>query len=278
MEGPVDVDSCRIVWKREGSGSPLLLVHGWPLHSSTWDGVLPHLTRTHTCFAPDLPGLGETEWSDGADLSFAAQARRLAKLVDALGLDRYSMIAQDTGATIARLVAAQHGERVRALVLLNTEIPGHRPPWIPLFQKTAALPGSTLGFSLSMRSRAFLRSPMGFGGCFHDRARIDDAFVSRYVEPLLRERRRMEGALRYLRGIDWSIVDGLPDVHRRITARVRLVWGTEDPTFPLERARPMVAHFRNADLVEVPRARLLLHEERPEAVAAATSEVLAAAA
>jgi pimeloyl-ACP methyl ester carboxylesterase len=51
---------------------------------------------------------------------------------------------------------------------------------------------------------------------------------------------------------------------------VLLVWGEDDPTFPIARARAMAGQFRDCrGLVAVPRARLLLHEERPEAVAAA---------
>ena len=55
---------------------------------------------------------------------------------------------------------------------------------------------------------------------------------------------------------------------------VRLIWGADDPTFPLARAREMLKQFPDANLVEIPRARLLVHEERPAEVARAVLEFL----
>jgi pimeloyl-ACP methyl ester carboxylesterase len=176
---------------------------------------------------------------------------------------------------VARLLALDDPARVSGLVLLNTEIPGHRPPWIPIYQTLAGLPGAGGPFGLLLRSRTYLRSPLGFGGCFFDRDRIDGAFVARYVRPVLADARRRDGMLRYLRGIDWSVVDSLADVHRRIEAPVRFVWGAADPTFPLASARAMVGHFTTrVDLIEIPDACLLVHEERPLEVARATVDFL----
>jgi pimeloyl-ACP methyl ester carboxylesterase len=55
---------------------------------------------------------------------------------------------------------------------------------------------------------------------------------------------------------------------------VRLIWGADDPTFPVALAREMVKQLPDARLVEVPGARLLVHEERPDDVAGAVIEFL----
>jgi haloalkane dehalogenase len=274
--GRLTVGPNRIAFRRLGAGPPLLLVHGWPFHGRTWDGILPALRERFTCWVPDLPGLGLTEWSEDTDFSFRGQARTLRAFVDAAGLGPYSVIAHDTGGTIARL-AASDDPRVERLVVLNTEMPGHRPPFIPLFQRTAALPGAAGNFRLTLGWRWYLRSRIGFGGCFRDRSRIDDAFVARYVTPLRESPRRLDGVLRYLRGIDWEVVDALPAIHRRITAPARLVWGAADPTFPVALARGMLPQFGGgADLVEVPDACLLVQEERPADVARAVLDFIPA--
>ena len=88
-------------------------------------------------FHPDLPGLGETLWTEATDFMFAAQADTLRSFVDAFGLLQYAIVAHDTGGTIARRLAVIDGHRVNRMVLIGTEIPGHRPPWIPFFQKVA---------------------------------------------------------------------------------------------------------------------------------------------
>ena len=266
----VDVGSARIAYRQVGRGEPLLLIHGWPLSSWSFRRVLPRLAERFTCYLPDTPGLGESEWRDDADFRFAAQAERLQRLVDVLDLPSYSLLAFDTGATLARQLTLIDPARVRRLVLLNTEIPGHRPPFIPLFQRTLGLPGSRFAMRQLLRSRVLRRSPLGFGGCFCDLSLLDGEFHEGSVAPLLASPRRLEGARRYLGGIDWALIDGLARRHAEIAAPVLFVWGEEDPTFPIERARPMAAQLADCrGFVAVPRARLLVHEEQPQAVLAA---------
>ena len=262
-----DVGSARIAWRRVGRGEPLLLIHGWPLSSWSFRRVLPRLAERFTCYLPDTPGLGESEWHEDADFTFAVQAERLRRFADELDLAAYSLFAFDTGGTLARQLALIDPARVRRLVLLNTEIPGHRPPWIPLFQRTLALPGSRFAMRQLLHSRALRRSPVGFGGCFCDLSLLDGEFHDGTVAPLLAEPRRLEGARRYLGGIEWALVDGLAHRHSEISAPVLFVWGEDDPTFPIEHARPMAAQLADCrGFVAVPRARLLVHEERPQAV------------
>jgi pimeloyl-ACP methyl ester carboxylesterase len=261
----VDVDGTVVPVRRFGAGPPLLLVHGFPLSGFTWRFLIPDLAREMTCLAVDLPGLGDSRWTDATDFSFPGQGRTLHRVADALGLDSYGVLAQDTGGTFARFLALED-PRVSRLVLINTEMPGHRPPWVPFYQRLMTLPGATGLLGTLVRSRRYVRSPMAFGGCFVDRDRLDGEFHEQFVAPIAHSVRRRDGIRRYLIGAQWPPVDELRTLHARLTIPVRLVWGTEDPTFPLTLARPMTAQLPHADLVEVPGARLLPHEERPDAV------------
>jgi pimeloyl-ACP methyl ester carboxylesterase len=266
----VDTGTESLPCRRFGSGPPLLLVHGFPLSGFTWRKVLPELAKHFTCFAPDLPGMGDSQWTDRTDFSFPGQGATLKRLVDRLGLDRYSVLAHDTGGTFARYLALDDGARVEKLVLVNTEIPGHRPPWIPLYQFLMRLPGTLTAFSLLLRSSAFLRSPMGFGGCFNDLGLIEGDFHDHVIAPMLESPKRLEGMQRYLVGAEWAPVDALAHEHLRLRMPVRLIWGADDPTFPIEHARRMVGQLPDATLVEIAGARLLAHEEKPAEVAQAT--------
>jgi pimeloyl-ACP methyl ester carboxylesterase len=80
----------------------------------------------------------------------------------------------------------------------------------------------------------------------------------------------MEGMRRYLLGAKWPPVDALEHLHTRLTMPVKLIWGAADPTFPVDLARKMVKQFPDARLLEIPDARLLVHEEKPEEVVKAT--------
>jgi pimeloyl-ACP methyl ester carboxylesterase len=223
---------------------------------------------------PDLPGMGDSRWSDATDFSFPGQGRTLKALVDRLGLERYAVLAQDTGGTFARFLALSDLARVEKLALVNTEMPRHRPPWIPLYQLLMRVPGTPAALGLLSRSRAFLRSPMGFGGCFTDLGLIDGDFREHVVEPLVRSPLRRDGMRRYLIGAKWEAVDALERGHARLSMPVRLIWGADDPTFPVELARAMRKQLPSADMVEIPGARLLVHEEKPAEVSRALIEFL----
>ena len=273
-----DAGTAEIAYRRfgeRGTAPPLLFIHGWPLSGFTWRHCIAPLAKRRLCIVPDSPGAGDTKWKPEHEFRFRGQAEAYARFLDALGLDRIDILAHDTGATIARELALIVGARVRRLVMINTEIPGHRPPWIQTFQKLVHLPGATGSLRLMLRSRRFRRSGMGFGGCFVDMSKIEGEFHEGFVAPLIGSSRAMAGQVRYLRGIDWELVDGLAARHREIAARVLMLWGTEDPTFPLERGREMVPQLARCDgLHEIPHAKLLVHEERPEAIVEHTTAYL----
>jgi pimeloyl-ACP methyl ester carboxylesterase len=270
----VDTGTARLPCRAFGSGPAVLLVHGFPLSGFTWRKLLPALSRRYKCYVPDLPGMGDSRWTDVTDFSFPGQGRTLKALVDRLGLERYAVLAQDTGGTFARYLALADPGRVEKLALINTEMPHHRPPWIPFYQRLMRVPGAPAGLGLLLRSRAFLRSPMGFGGCFADAGLIDGDFREHVVEPLVRSARRRDGMRRYLVGATWDAVDALEREHSHLGMPVRLIWGADDPTFPVELARRMLAQLPDAHLVEIPGARLLVHEERPDEVVRALMEFL----
>jgi pimeloyl-ACP methyl ester carboxylesterase len=264
-----DLGATRMTYRRFGGGPALLLVHGFPLSGFTWRKLLPELSKRYTCYVPDLAGMGETQWTDATDFSFPGHAQTLKALADHLGLKRYSVLSQDTGGTFARYLALADAARVEKLSIINTEVPHHRPPWIPLYQLLMRLPGTLATFKLLLQSRWFIRSGMGFSGCFTDLSLLDGDFHEQVIAGLLRSPRRMEGMRQYLIGLKWAPLDALEQGHGRITMPVQLIWGTDDPTFPVEYARKMVKQFPDARLVEIPGAKLLVHEEKPQDVARA---------
>ena len=263
----VKLEDATLGLRQYGDGPALLLVHGFPLFGFTWRHLLPTLANYFTCYVPDLAGKGGSDWDAKTDFSFHGHAARLKQLMELLGAERYAVMAQDTGGTIARCLALIDPTRVSQLVLLNTEIPHHRPPWIPLFQSLTRLPGARWSFRRALNSRLYRRSSMGFGGCFSDLDLLDGEFHQYAVQPLLDSSRRLDGVLQYLSGITWSVLDALSENHRKIGAPTLLVWGEDDPTFPIGAARSMAAQFADCrGLVTVPKTKLLLHEEKPSEV------------
>lgn len=264
------IDDATIAVRRFGRGPALMLIHGFPVHGATWRALLPQLAERHTCFVLDLPGLGDSDWSDATDFTFTGQARRLSPLLRELGIERFSLLAHDTGATVARLLTLAEPGRVAKLAILNTEIPGHRPPWIPLYQKLTRVPGAGAVFHVLLQQPWFVRSGMGFREFYSNRRLFDDpARLAPYLDPVLASSRRMDGMLLYLRGPEWSAVDSLRARHAEIKCPALLLWGADDKTFPADVAEPMRTQFGGpTTFVRIPHASLMPHEERPDAVLA----------
>jgi pimeloyl-ACP methyl ester carboxylesterase len=250
----------RVATWRFGTGPDLIAIHGWPLHAATWRTVLPELSQHFTVHLLDLPGSGLTEWPGAVDVEVCAQVVR--EFLHRLGTSRYGLLAHDSGGAIARL-AGVGDERLAALVLGNTEIPGHHPPLLMAYVIAARL--GLAGVVLKTVLGGPLRTTaLGVGSLFTDPAYAGGEFGELFLEPLA-DRRVRESQLRMLRSVDFDLIDALAEVHARIRAPTLCIWGPDDPFFPVAKARAMLPQFDGpAELVEIPRARLFAHEDHPD--------------
>lgn len=272
----LDVGHSRLAYWRFGRGPDVLFVHGWPLHAATFRKLVPLLAGSNTCHLVDLPGTGQTESDDDAPIDLVSHAATVRRAVDALGLSRYAIVAHDSGGFIARLLAAED-RRVVALVMGNTEIPGHTP-WLVALLAALVKHGSVGLLLRSMRSRAVRRSPLGFGGCFSDLDLLDGEFHELFVEPLLSSPKVARGQMRLAATLDVLATENLADVHARISCPSLLIWGAEDPFFPLRKARRMLPQLAGgAELFAIAGAKLFVHEEHPRAFANHAAPFLRAA-
>jgi pimeloyl-ACP methyl ester carboxylesterase len=267
-EESTTVGAASVHWRREGSGPPLVLLHGFPLSGRTWDSVIRHLRERFTCYTPDLIGLGQSRSTAADDYSSQGQARAFQGLLSALGVGPYALAGNDTGGWIARELALIDTPQVTRLVLTNTEIPFHRPPWIPMYQTFAQVPGFGSIIRLLLGSATFRRTSLGFGGCFHDLTHLDGEFHRRFVEPLLASDERIEGAMEFLRQMKFTRLDQFKDLHRQLTMPTLFIWGANDAIFPEATARAMLPQFPNvAGFHALPNAKLFFYEEHPQEVA-----------
>jgi len=200
----------RVATWRFGSGPDLVAVHGWPLHAATWRTLLPSLSQHFTVHLLDLPGSGHTEWRSAVDFQVCAEV--VHDFIDSLGVPRYAMLAHDSGGAIARLACAGD-ERLGALVLGNTEIPGHHPPLVMGYVAAARL--GLAGVLLKAILGGPLRTTvMGVGGLFTDPSYADGEFGDLFLAPLANPRVR-ENQLKLLRSVDFDESDALAEVHAR---------------------------------------------------------------
>ena len=112
----------RLAWASIGNGPPLVKASNWLTHldfewgSPIWQHWWTELSKHHRVIRYDERGNGMSQ-RDVSDVSFDTWVRDLETVVDAAGLDRFSLLGISRGGAIAIAYAMKHPERVRKLVL-----------------------------------------------------------------------------------------------------------------------------------------------------------------
>ena len=106
-------------WSRPDR-NPILFLHGGSLNAHTWDVVCTDLCRDYHCYAIDLRGHGDSEWSPSLDYGLDAHVRDLEGFVQHLGADRVVLVGHSLGGHASIRYASQHPDRLAALVVIDT--------------------------------------------------------------------------------------------------------------------------------------------------------------
>jgi len=106
-----------------GSGSPLLLLHGYPQTGAMWHKIAPGLAEQHTVVVADLLGYGASDSppGDGGGEAYSkrAMAAYMVDLMADLGFDSFSLAGHDRGGRVSYRLTLDHPERVERLSLLD---------------------------------------------------------------------------------------------------------------------------------------------------------------
>ncbi|KAH7313624.1 Alpha/Beta hydrolase protein [Stachybotrys elegans] len=122
--GRVALRDVSIHFRYAGSGPPLLLVHGNPQHSLTWQHIGPILARSYTVIVPDNRGAGDSSIPSNNDYSASASATDLKGVLDFLNITSAYVFAHDKGVGFAVALAIQYPSVVRMLGLAEYALPG----------------------------------------------------------------------------------------------------------------------------------------------------------
>lgn len=119
----IDVEGTAINCAIGGSGSPLLLLHGYPENHLMWRHVAPVLAEDHTVVLADLRGYGDSgkPAPDAAGLVYSkrSMARDQVGLMRLLGFEQFGLIGHDRGARVAHRLVLDHPRAVTGLAVLD---------------------------------------------------------------------------------------------------------------------------------------------------------------
>jgi len=124
----LEQNGLRLHYLDEGSGSPILLLHGEPTWSFLYRKLIPILGTGARCIAPDYFGFGRSDKPTGRDwYSYDRHFASIERLVQALDLRDLTVVVQDWGGPIGFRLCVAHPERIARLVVLNTGIDARAP-------------------------------------------------------------------------------------------------------------------------------------------------------
>ena len=99
-------------------GTPLICLHGTQGSGRSFKGLLTHIGRDRSVYAPDLPGYGESDGPPRA-MSVAEYAAAVGDFLDSMRLRHVDLLAQGAGSVLATEIALARGAQVRRLVLVS---------------------------------------------------------------------------------------------------------------------------------------------------------------
>ena len=109
-----------------GRGPAVVLLHGYGETGDMWVPLAKDLARDHTVVIPDLRGMGlSAKPAGGYDKK--TQAGDVARILDALKLERAALVTHDIGNMVGYAFAAQYRNRVTCFVVIDAPLPGVGP-------------------------------------------------------------------------------------------------------------------------------------------------------
>jgi pimeloyl-ACP methyl ester carboxylesterase len=239
----------------------VVLLHGIPGSSASWQAVRELLAPDHDVVTPDLLGFGRSERPpDLAQLHATAQAAAVGLLLDELGYGEVTVAGHDFGGPVALLLARSRPDLVARLALFATNAFTDTPVPFPLSTIKLPLVGRLAAAMLfsAPSLRLMLRAGVG-----QPHIRLDAAAHLGDPNQQHAIRTLFDGSLRHLSELYAPVEAALGAL--RIPTHVG--WGDRDPFFSVEQGRRTATALK-ATFELLPQAGHFLPQERPDQVAA----------
>ncbi len=248
----------------EGTGEPVIMVHGNPGWSFEFRNVIKGLGENFRCVVPDHIGFGLSDKPSGWDYRPQSHAANFERLMNHLSLTNLTLLVNDWGGPIALSYAIKYPDKIKRIVILNT--------WLwdvsreKHFRRFSSFMGGPLG-------RFLIRNFNFFGKVVVKKAMGNPVGLSKNIHAHyykhLRKPEDRKGCYVFPKEIiasaDWLAT--LWKQHERIRQiPATIIWGMKDIAFREKDLEYWRAHWPEAEVIKLPQAGHFPQEEAPEII------------
>jgi 3-oxoadipate enol-lactonase len=251
----IKVNGIELAYERRGKGTPLMLVHGYPLDHTIWEPTAAILENTFDVILPDLRGFGESSTRQAPYL-FSDMAADLAGLLDSLKIETINIAGHSMGGYITLAFARAYPKRMAGLGLVGSHARADSPEKkIERAQEA---------------EHTLLHGVREVAEDMSTKLTADTTLQTRLKELMLRQ--RPEGLAGALNGMAERL--DAREILPSFDFPVVIIHGIADKIVPIERAREVRALVRYGSLVEIEGAGHMPMMEAPQAAAEALKGLL----
>ncbi len=114
----IEISGSKIHYIDEGSGDPILFLHGNPTSSYLWRNIIPYLVPHGRCIAPDLIGMGKSDKPD-LDYRFFDHSRYVEEFIEKLDLTKLTLVIHDWGSALGFHYAMRHENNIKGIAFME---------------------------------------------------------------------------------------------------------------------------------------------------------------
>ena len=268
IAGPQDkfvtVNGQTIHYLQQGSGKPLILVHGFAGSTYTWRKLIPLLSDRYTVYALDLLGFGLSDKPEDGNYDLDSQGKLVIGFMDAIHITRATLVGHSMGGVVIGYAALDAPSKVDALVLVS---PGFYGKGVPGFLRYLFFPLDRIMarqfYKKSVRAASLERS-------FYNKALVTDSLIDAYLLPA-KTPHAADALARMMTSAGTGPYEGLAE---KISVPCLLVWGNHDTNNLPQDGERLKKELKQSHLVNIKECGHYIQEEKPEELAQAIKAFL----
>lgn len=254
------VDGYELAYMREGSGQPVLLVHGITTYSFIWRKIIPLLSPKYDVIALDLLGCGNSDKPLHVDYSIKNQADIIANFIQKLKLEKIHLVAHDIGGGIAQILAVNYTEMIKDVTLINSVAYDFWPVQPIVAMRTPII-------------RQFVMSALDFGAFrlmvkrgLYNREILTDELMELFWEPM-KSRLGRKAFLHLAEGLNKEQLLEIKDQLHLTEIPFLIFRGEADVYLNNDISETLHKNIKESKIIKIPNAGHYMMEEKPEQIA-----------